>query len=52
MENLTVTDTNIKYKLNLVTYSSQEYSPLYKLGTTIKEIKTNEENNNWSCSNE
>lgn len=52
VENLTVTDTNIKYKLNLVTYSSQEYSPLYKLGTTIKEIKTNEENNNWSCSNE
>lgn len=52
VENLTVTDTSIKYKLNLVTYSSQEYSPLYKLGTTIKEIKTNEENNNWSCSNE
>lgn len=52
VENLTVTDTNIKYKLNLVTYSSQKYSPLYKLGTTIKEIKTNEENNNWSCSNE
>lgn len=52
VENLTVTDTSIKYKLNLVTYSSQEYSPLYKLGTTIKEIKTNEENNNWSCSDE
>lgn len=51
VENLEVTDTTIKYKVNLLK-DNRNITESYQLGTSIEEVKQNEILNNWSCTNE
>lgn len=50
-ENLEVTDTTIKYKVNLLK-DNRNITVSYQLGTSIEEVKQKEILYNWSCTNE